>query len=242
MQPSPNRKLAARNVFLLGALLGAICYVVSESLVPAQVGSPEDHDRSLAIRLGFIYTPMVGLWLGFLQRSWGRAWIGACVGVAIGLAYMTLCMESGFLAIMVAFPCLLGGGLAAIASSNRSPWLHELGARFAKGLVAGFVLGVVYLVTLNVVGAAVAGMGPTSTDGYVAMMYRAGPIALGLASGLFLVLLRWAVGLARIRAFFKERRKLQVGKCRTCGYPLSQSESMVCPECGLPTDQTGNAA
>jgi hypothetical protein len=37
------------------------------------------------------------------------------------------------------------------------------------------------------------------TDGYIRTMWRAGPVALGLASSLFVVLLRWAIGLTRVR-------------------------------------------
>ena len=36
------------------------------------------------------------------------------------------------------------------------------------------------------------------------MMWRTGPIALGLASGLFFLLLRWAVGLIRLRPIFED--------------------------------------
>ena len=191
-----------RPHFLSGLVAGVICYLIAESLTPKRVASSGDHDILLANRLGFIYTPTVGLWLGWLQRSWRRALVGALVGLVIGVFYMWLCASRNFLAIMVGFPCLLGGGLAAVVGSNRSHWFTSLGARLGKGLLAGLVLGFVYMVTLNVTG----GMVMTAhdrmddyTQSYVTMMWRAGPVALGISSALFFVLIRWAVGLTRVR-------------------------------------------
>jgi len=199
-------------VFLSGMVLGIICYLIAEWLTPKQVANPGDHDILLANRLGFIYTPVVGLWLGWLQRSWRRAIAGALVGVVIGFIYMWLCASRNFLAIMVGFPCLLGGGLAAVAGSNRSPWLTGLGARLGKGLLAGLVLGFVYMLTLNVAG----GMVMTAhdrvddeTQSYITMMWRAGPVALGISSALFFVIIRWAVGLTRVRLLVFEETDAQ---------------------------------
>jgi hypothetical protein len=125
------------------------------------------------------------------------------IGAAIGVFYMWLCGGRNFLAIMVGFPCFLGGGLAAFVGSNRSRWLTGFGARLGKGLLAGFVLGLVYMITLNMVGSMLESPFAETGD-YVRMMWRAGPIALGLASGAFLVLMRWAVGLIRLKPIFEE--------------------------------------
>lgn len=197
-----NRKTNAGLVFLSGLGVGVVVYLLAESLVPRQVASPGDHDIFLANRLGFIYTPIVGLWLGWLQRSWRRAAFGAVVGVIIGFIYMWLCASRNFFAIMVGFPCLLGCVLAVVVGSNRSHWLIGLGARFGKGLLAGLVLGFVYMVVLNI-GAEMV-MSPNAipedkTKAYVQMMWRSGSIALGISSGLFFVLIRWAVGLTRVK-------------------------------------------
>jgi hypothetical protein len=197
-----NRKLNGGLVFLTGLLLGVGCYLLAEVLIPEQVANSGDHDILLADWLGFIYTPVVGLWLGWLQRSRRRALCGAGVGIAIGFAYMALCASRNFLAIMVGFPCLLGGVVAGVVGSNRSPWLFGLGGRLGKGLLAGLVLGFVYMVVLNIAGGMVMTAHDNYSDetrGYVAMMWRAGPVALGLSSGLFFVLIRWAVGLTRVR-------------------------------------------
>jgi hypothetical protein len=201
---SENRRFSPGSAFLTGLVVGALSYLVAEWITPKQVASPGDHDVLLAYRLGLIYTPIVGMWLGWLQRSWTRAAIGAIVGVALGLVYMWLCSSRNFLAIMVGFPCLLGGVMAVLVGSNRSAWLGRLGPRLGKGLVAGGVLGAVYMVLLSVVGTM---MVTPSTDfndptqAYIAIMWRSGPIALGVSSSLFFVLIRWAVGLTRVRLF-----------------------------------------
>lgn len=203
MSPSlENRKTNPGLVFLSGLGIGVVAYLLAESLVPRQVASPGDHDILLANRLGFIYTPIVGLWLGWLQRSWRRAVFGAVVGIIIGFIYMWLCASRDFFAIMVGFPCLLGCVLAVVVGSNRSHWLTGLGARLGKGLLAGLVLGFVYMIVLNVGGAMVISPNATPEDetkAYVRMMWRSGPIALGISSALFFVLIRWAVGLTRVK-------------------------------------------
>jgi hypothetical protein len=47
------------------------------------------------------------------------------------------------------------------------------------------------------------------TQGYIAMMWRAGPVALGLSGGLFFVLIRWAAGLTRVRILVFEEVERQ---------------------------------
>jgi hypothetical protein len=197
-----NRKINLASAFLSGLGVGVVCYLLAESLVPRQVASPGDHDLLLANRLGFIYTPVVGLWLGWLQRSWRRAVFGTAVGIVIGFIYIWLCTSRNFLAIMVGFPGLLGCVLAGVVGSNRSHGLAGGGSRCGKGLLAGLVLGFVYMVVLNVGGAMLLTWDESADDftkNYVGMMWRSGPIALGLSSALFFVLIRWAVGLTRVK-------------------------------------------
>jgi hypothetical protein len=97
-----------------------------------------------------------------------------------------------------------------LAGSNRDSWLKNLGARLGKGLTAGFALGLAYMVILNIIAAILLpdfwiGEDVTGQPGrYVSMMWTAGPIALGLAGGLFLILIRWAVGLTRVRIVLLE--------------------------------------
>ena len=199
-----NRKINVGLVVLSGIMWGVLCYLLAECLIPKQVASPGDHDVLLADRLGFIYTPVVGVWLGWLQRSWRRALLGAGTGLALGVMYMILCASRNFMAIMVGFPCLLGGVMAAVVGSTRSPWLRGLAPRLGKGLVAGVVLGFVYMVVLNMgLASSMLTAGHVrfadETQAYVAMMWRDGPLALGISSALFFVLIRWAVGLTRVK-------------------------------------------
>ncbi len=225
-----NRTVKGGLIFMMGLAAGVICYLMAEALIPKQVASPGDHDILLANRLGFIFAPVVGLWLGWLQRSWRQALLGAGVGVAIGFAYMALCASRNFLAIMVGFPCLLGGVFAVVLTSNRSPWLSGLGARLGKGLLAGLVLGFVYMVVLNVAGGMVMGAHEgfsNETENYVSMMWRAGPIALGVSSGFFFILIRWAVGLTRVRILVfedAECKKVEPGAAPTSS-PVSRLSS-----------------
>jgi hypothetical protein len=196
-----NRKIGSGMVFLSGLVTGVIVYLVAEGFTPKSVASPGDHDILLANRLGFIYTTKVGLWLGWLQRSWRRAFVGVVVSIGIGFAYMGLRASRNFFAVMVGFPCLLGGVLAAIAGSNRSPWLKGFGLRLGKGLIAGLVLGFTYMVIRNTSGAMFmpSGDGADYTQAYLKMMWRDGPVALGISSALFFVLIKWAVGLSRVK-------------------------------------------
>jgi hypothetical protein len=86
-----NRKPTNGQVFIVGTVLGAGCYLLAEALVPREVRSPGEHDLHLAYRLGFIYPPVVAIWIGWLQRSWLRALFGAMLGVLIGVLYLLLC-------------------------------------------------------------------------------------------------------------------------------------------------------
>jgi hypothetical protein len=119
---------------------------------------------------------------------------------------MQLCQGRNFVAIMVGFPALLGGVLASLLASNRSKWFGDLLPRLGKGLLAGFALGSVYMVTLNLMFASVFEQDflHDPTPAYIRAMWRAGPVALGLASGLFFPLIRWAVGLTRVKVVFEE--------------------------------------
>jgi hypothetical protein len=112
-----NRKPTNGQVFLFGAALGAGCFLLAEWLVPREVNGPGGHDLLLANRLGFIYPPLLGAWLGWLQRSWPRALLGVVLGILIGILYYLLCGWN-FFAVMVAFPCLLGGVFAMILESS----------------------------------------------------------------------------------------------------------------------------
>jgi hypothetical protein len=194
-----NRSFPTWIVLLQGVALGLLAYGASEWSIPRSVVDPGDHDLLLAQRLGLIYTPLVGLWLGWLQRSRGRAAAGCLAGFGIGLVYFLLCRRGNFLAIMVAFPCLLGACFAALAGSNQSAGLRGLAARVGKGFLAGWVLGAAYMFLLNMILDRFPPVlwGPGAN--YAQTMWKGGLPAMALASGLFFLLIRWSVGLSRMR-------------------------------------------
>jgi hypothetical protein len=200
--PKPRRRVGF--FMAVGAFVGATSFSIAEFLVPADPASPGDHDFLLAARLGFVFTPVAGAWLGFVQRSWRRAATGAAVGIALGFVYMRVSQSRNFTAVMVGYPALLGGALAGSVGSSRSDWASRFIERAVKGTLSGFVLGSMYSVVLTLVAMSFSGImcgvcaahDPARLQRYVSMMWRAGPIALGLGSALFFPLIQWAVGLS----------------------------------------------
>jgi hypothetical protein len=187
--------LRKRWVFLAGAVLGCVSFLIAMAFVPSDVDSPSQHDLLLANYLGFVFPPIVGLWSGWVRRSWRWAAFGLVIGMAIGAAYRLLCGHD-FLFIMVAFPCLLGGAASAALGSGVRSWFDGILARMAKGLVAGFVLGFVYMVVLN--GLGIGWFPIDSMQRYHKMMCQNGPVAMSLAGGCYLVLFVWASNLREV--------------------------------------------
>jgi hypothetical protein len=182
-------------VFLIGAAAGAVAFVVAKLLIPAKVSNASAHDLHLARNIGFVLPGLMGLCLGCMDGALRRMLIGVFGGSITGLAYARLCgSEFHFLEILLLFPCVCGGLLAALVGSENSPWLRNAPLRFAKGMLAGLVCGAVYTLVLNVLGALMLPwfVEPNLAD-FGAMMWKAGPPALALGGGFFLVLLRWAV-------------------------------------------------
>jgi hypothetical protein len=191
-----NRHVAMWMVMLHGLVLGAAAFAVAEVSLPRPL-DPTNHDVMLAQRLAFIFTPAVGAWLGWLQRSRNRILAGAVVGLGIAAAYYVLSMTKDFFAIMVGFPALLGAVLAGAIGSNRSHGFIAFLGRLGKGLIAGLVLGFAYMFLLNVILASVVPQ-RRLFEAYADEMWKGGLPAMAIASALFLVLIRWAVGLVRV--------------------------------------------
>ena len=188
--------------FFVGAVLGCLSFIAAIALVPGDVPNPSVHDLLLANHLGFIFPPLVGLWCGWIRRSWPWAVGDAAIGFAIGGCYYLLCGYN-FFVVMVAFPCLLGGVASVAFGRGAGSWFDGFFARLGKGLVAGFVLGFVYMVVLNVLG--IAWFPMESTQEYHRMMWHTGPVAMSVASGLYLVVFVWASNLGTHDAQTEER-------------------------------------
>lgn len=193
--PSSEPRAVGRELIaLVGIAVGAASFLVSMALIPRDVASLSEHDLRLANHLGFIYPPLVGLWASWVRRSIPWAIVGVLSGLAIGAAYYALCGYN-FLAVMVGFPCLLGGCTSVLLGTKHDAWIDGIPQRFLKGLAAGFALGIVYAVLLNVIGAfMLVGFKPSVAD-YSSMMWRAGTIAMSAASGLYFMLFHWSAGL-----------------------------------------------
>jgi len=192
------RQIGFGRVALVGLAGGSLCYLLAEVSTPSAVTSAEEHDLWLAQRLGFILAPALALWLGWLQRSWRRALIGGGCGFLSGWLCYQLC-SGEFQPLLVALPVLLGGVLAAFCGSQRNDWLRCLPSRFAKGLLVGLLVGLVYFVLLSL-GALAFWPRAGNVDylgAYVRMMWRAGPFALGVCGAMLVPSIRWAAGLAR---------------------------------------------
>lgn len=196
--PSSDPRVVGYGIIaVVGMTIGGVSFLVSMFLIPSSVSSLSEHDLRLANHLGFIYPPLLGLWAAWIRRSVPWAVFGVISGILIGGAYYFLC-GSNFLAVMVGFPCLLGGCTSVLLGTKHDSWIDGIPQRFLKGLVAGFVLGFVYAVLLNVIGAFMfTGFSPSVGD-YSAMMWRAGTIAMVLASGLYFMLFHWSAGLQPI--------------------------------------------
>ena len=186
--------LTRLHIFFVGLLLGIVSFVISMAMISPNVPTASEHDLQLANNLGFIYAPFIGMWAGLVRRSllWTLAGVG--IGLAIGSLYRWL---SGydFLSVMVAYPCLLGGLAAAALGRGQRSWSDGLFLRLLKGLYSCFVLGFLYMVGLNLLGAFLLPTFDSTTDQYRSMMWVAGTIAMGFSSAVFLLLFHWSANL-----------------------------------------------
>ena len=183
-------------IFVVGAMVGAASFVVAMILIPQDVESLSQHDLRLANNLGFLYPPTIALWASWVRRSVVWAVLGIFIGLAIGFAYYLLCGYN-FLAVMVGFPCLLGGFASVLLGIKHDALFDGAIRRFFRGLFAGFILGVVYAVLLNVLIVFFLPNFRPSVSGYSSAMWRAGTIAMAVSSGLYFLLFHWSASIKR---------------------------------------------
>ena len=225
--PTPrDRQLSGAWPVFMGLAGGALCYLLAEASIPSGMTTTAEHDFWLTQRLGFILVPALALWLGWLQRSWIRALIGGGCGLLVGWLCDQLC-SSAFQPILLGLPILLGAVVAAFCASQRNDRLPRLAGRFGKALLVGLVLGMAYIVLL---GLSEPILWPRSgnveyTADYIRMMWRAGPLALGLCGAMLLPSLGWVADLARPRTRLRvsASRSLQPGAVRELMQETSQA-------------------
>jgi hypothetical protein len=191
---SEPRRVPYGMMAFTGMAVGAASFLASMAMIPRDVPSLSEHDLRLANHLGFIYPPAVGIWAAWIRRSFAWGLFGIVSGFAVGGAYYALCGYN-FLAVMVGFPCLLGGCTSVLLGTRHDSWIDGIPQRFFKGLLAGLVLGLVYAVLLNIVGAFMLPSFRPSVAEYSAMMWWAGTVAMTVASALYFLLFHWSAGL-----------------------------------------------
>jgi len=192
MQPIASRRLA----WAAGSVAGGVSFVIAKMLIPASVSDISRHDLHLAKNIGFVFPAMLGLALGWVERSLLRMLLAMTTGSALGAIYAQLCGDRfEYVSAMLGFPCVIGGVYALLLGRDRRSWLGEAPWRFLKGLVAGFVCGFVYTISLNVVVIPILFTSSVPYENYSKLMWLMGPLALTLAGGVFLPLFCWSLGL-----------------------------------------------
>ncbi len=192
-----DRLRGSGEAIATGLAVGSLCYLLVEASTSAVATSPDHLDLLITRRLGFVLAPAVGFWVGWLQRSWRRALLGSGLGLAVAWIFFLVCSASEARIGQFVVVSMLGGTFAGCCGSRRSDWLHGLGGRFAKGLVAGSLFGLAYIALISV-GARVFWPGSGNVDylgAHIRMMWRAGPVALGLAGAVLFPFVRWALDL-----------------------------------------------
>lgn len=197
---SKPRSVSSGLLLFTGSVLGAASFLLGMALIPSSIDSPSSHDLRLAQNLGFIYPPLLGLWAGWVRRSLPWAIFGILSGLSIGLAYYALC-STNFLAVMVGYPCILGGATSVLLGTKHHSWISGIPQRLARGLVAGFVLGFTYMLTLNIAFPFTSPGFPysNSVSDHSTGMWIAGTSALSLSSALHLLVFHWSAGLTDYR-------------------------------------------
>lgn len=193
--PRVFRVLTKPQLFVIGCALGAASYLAALMLVPNRAGGPSQHDLALAKNLGFLFPSFVGVWVGWMRRSLFWAIGGLAAGLGVGACFAGLCGDEFLLIpITMVFPCVLGGMFSLVFGAG-DDWVQGSAARLGKGLIAGFVLGFVYISLLNLL---LLVNSPIDTiHDYVRMLWRNGPPAMGVAGGLYLILFLWSVSTKR---------------------------------------------
>jgi hypothetical protein len=193
---NPLQVVPASFVACVGAILGIISFYVALIFTPQDVASIEKFDLLFLCRFGFTFSCLIGLWCGYLQRKNGMIVFGLPLGLFSGILYINLCQISPNHSAMV-IPTIL----TAIMTSITGIFIKgapELIQRFARGLVAGFLLEIIFSFLLNSIGTYATPdlVVARSVEELTVLYWRIGPWAIGGASACYLVLVHWSCGLS----------------------------------------------
>jgi hypothetical protein len=191
-------------IFLYGAIIGLASFLIAMAAVPLHnVSDFSIHDLALAVNLAYIFPPLIGFWVGFCRRSLWWILVGASVGPVLGSIYKSACgQDLNLLLIVAVMPCLLGGIAAVALGYGRGSWWDGAPLRLLKGMLSGFLLGLVYEIVLNIICAILASSVPpelaTPTfEHFRLMMWVAGSVAMAVGGGVFLPLFHWSANVPR---------------------------------------------
>jgi len=191
---SDPRPVNTPLIAVAGATVGAASFLIAMLLIPANVETLSQHDLRLANNLGFIFPTLLALWTAWIRRSAVWAVLGVVISLLIGVTYYMLCGYN-FLAVMVAFPCVLGGLASVLFGIERDSMFKQIPKRFIRGLLAGLALGLSYAILLNVLGYFFLPNFRPNVSEYSVMMWRAGTIAMALSGGIYFLLFHWSASL-----------------------------------------------
>jgi hypothetical protein len=191
-------KISTSKILLSGFGVG----VLTSAIATLITKKPFDAFQMHAMIVGFIYVAAAGCWIGSVQGSAKRTIFGAVSGALIGLTYALSIRftlpnypnVSGLLVYFALLPCVLSGLLAGVLGSSRANGLKEFPVCFSKGLISGFMMGIVHFVTLVLLllpsSCIIKLFGPLGETGTIQLA-----CALGVASALYFFMLQWSVAL-----------------------------------------------
>jgi hypothetical protein len=166
-------------------------------------GNTYEPNLFFVICLDVLYPSILGLWLGWLQRSWPRALCGFVLGVVVGLLGepLNLALRSRHVAWhgesvleRMCFTLWLTSVLFALfLTFERDAWLGSWWRRLWSRLIGGFLTGLAVVILAAILDMISTGLIERASRFYV--LWIAGPLVMGLVIGMFAMLLLWAVGL-----------------------------------------------
>lgn len=185
------RSLAPIVVSAIGAVTGALVYLLSLSLTPTDVAKDSLFDLELSRRVGLLFPMAIGAWIAWMRRSllWGC--LGPTIGGALGSCYWATTSESVPFSIYL-LPALIGAAASATLGLSKSDISSLVLGRILRGACAGLALGLVYMSALGLFGLFDSPGFGYSVDYYISSKWRIGTPAFSIAASVFYPLFHWA--------------------------------------------------